>query len=223
MIDFFQRRRGAGCARPSRRRCPRSRSTASSRSRPSCARSAGVTSSRSTSRSSSTRSCTCSARSRSSTAACRFGGRWRRWSPARPLAFAAAHRRCPARRRLRAPRPGRDAGAPRVLGRAPAQLAVPCRGGDLLVRGAGAGRRARASGDLRGDDRSPPAARPARARLRRRARHARRARLRRDALALARRAAGVARVHGRSRRPLPVDGRPQVSRCAASSTRRTST
>ena len=43
-------------------------------------------------------------------------------------------------RRLRAHRPGRGAGDARLLGCAPAQLAVPGDRGDLLVRGAGARR-----------------------------------------------------------------------------------
>ena len=100
-----------------------------------------------------------------------------------------------------------------LLGGTPALVSVPGRRGDLLVRGAGAGRAgsdAQAIYEAMTGHR--PAARPARARLRRRARDARRARLRRDAMAPARRAAAVARVHRRSRRPLPR--RPTIPRYA---------
>ena len=102
--------------------------------------------------------------SQSSTGGCRCGGRSRPWWSARRSLCRARGRR-PARRRPRPPRPGGDARDARLLGLAPAQLALPGRRGHVLVRSAGAGRRARVS--RRSSRRcrpSPSAARAGRAR-----------------------------------------------------------
>ena len=68
-----------------------------------------------------------------------------------------------------------------------------------------------------------PAARPVALALAVVPRHAGGARLRRDALCAPRRAAGLARVHGRPGRALPSTGRSRGTPSLASSTRRTST
>ena len=194
---------------------PASRSTASSRSRPSCGRSAGATSSRSTSPSSSTRSCTCSARSRSSPAGCRSGGRSRRWwsgrrSPSRCLVVVAQ-----AGRRLRPPGSGRDARDARLLGLADAQLALPRDRGDLLVRRAGARRGARAPGGGRGDVRPAPLRScPVALCTRRHSTPCSRV-LGFDVMRYVLRVVlpALTRVHGRARRALP---RPPTTRASAS-------
>ena len=114
VIDFFRRhaahRLGRARSRGLRRRADPGRA-ADGR--------AGATCSRSTSPSSSTRSCTCSGRSRSSTAGCRSAGRSlaivaRAGARVRPVDPVRT-----ARRRLRAPGAGGDAGDARLLGRAP--------------------------------------------------------------------------------------------------------
>ena len=115
---------------------------------------AGATSSRSTSPSSSTRSCTCSARSPSSTAACRSGGRSAPWSSAR-----RSRTRCSSWSPSRASTTAFPARWPtrvdaRLLGRTPAQLAVPRHRRHVLVRRPGADGRARHPGDRRGDARA---------------------------------------------------------------------
>ena len=127
-------------------------------------------------------------------------------------------------RRLRAHRPGRDARDARLLGRAPAQLAVPRDRGDVLVRGAGARRGARDPGG--GRRRWAPASRrSSRSRSAVALFHAdaRGARLRRHALAAARRAAALARVRRRDGRALRCRRTTRASTPAASSTRPTST
>ena len=153
MIDFFRRharrprRHGGARRRGVRRRADPARAAA---------RSAGATSSRSTSRSSSTRSCTCSARWPSSTAGCRSGGRSRRWCSAR---------RSPSPCLLVVAQAGVDYGLPgQVAMRASLGywgarlLSSPYRvvAAMLLVRRAGAGRRARLPG---GDPGASPASR----------------------------------------------------------------
>ncbi len=121
-------------------------------------------------------------------------------------------RRRPAGGRLRASGPGGDAGDARLLGRPTAQLSIPGRRGHVLVRGAGAYRRPRLSGDREGADRRPPAARPGRSLPRRLPRDPCRARLRRHPLAVAHRPPDLARLHGSPGRALHGFGRPALRR-----------
>ena len=90
------------------------------------------------------------------------------------------------------PGPGGDAGHVRPARRPGADVAVPGGRGDVLVRRAGADRSLRHPGDRRGDGRGRAAARADVARGGGRPGRARRARVRRDALAPARRAPALA-------------------------------
>ena len=134
--------------------------------------------------------------------AARLGDR-RRW---------CSGRRSPSRRSSIVARPGVDDGLPgpgrhardvRPARRPGADIAVPGDRGDVLVRGPGADGGVRDPGDRGGDGRRPAAARADVARGRGRPGGARGARLRRHALAAARRAAALGRVRRRDRRALP--------------------
>jgi nucleobase:cation symporter-1, NCS1 family len=92
-------------------------------------------------------------------------------------------------------------------GAAPAQLPLPGRRRNVLVRRAGERGRVRDPGSGAGAGRREAAARPCRARGCALPRHPRRARLRRDALAAASRAAALARLRGRDGRPVRVGRR----------------
>ena len=205
VVDFF-RRSSREPARASRRagvagRAGHRGATASSRSRPSSARPAGATCSRSTSRSSSIRSCTCSGPSRSSPAGCRSGGPWPRWS---------SGRRSPSRCSRWSRSPASTTGS-----RARSRCARTWAAGERACSRRRTGSSRRPTGSRRRRSTAglgaqaiyeamtgrPTAARAARARLRSRPRDARRARLRRDAVAPARRAAGVGRLHAVSSSP----------------------